>query len=34
MQSFDKRYKNTLDHAVGSRSDGRDVSRPIKSRPL
>ena len=34
MKSFDKRYSNALDRAVGSRSDGRDLSWPIKSRPL
>ena len=34
MKSFDKRYKNALNCAVGSRSDDRDAPRAIKSRPL
>ena len=34
MKSFDKRDRNALDRAVGSRSDGRDASQPIKSQPL
>ena len=34
MKYVDKRYKNALDRIVGSRSDGRDASRPIISKPL
>ena len=34
MKSVDKRYKNALDRAVGSRFDGRDASRLFQSRPL
>ena len=34
MKPLDKRYKNNLISAVGSRSDDQDAPRAIRSQPL